>query len=234
MDLEPLSPTARQLLDAERASGTPPAPEQLSRVLERLEQTCSLPPARSLGPGPAGAIAGTSKLPFGLAMLSAGLIAGSVGTLLLQRLSAEPAAQAAAPEVVLPPVAPPRPELTLESRPSAKQAPPALSPPKPSRSPAGVAGSRAPGAEPLGGEQRLLDIARAALVNRRFEAALDALEKHRLSYPEARLAEEREALTVQALAQLGRSDEARTAAARFRARFPRSIFLPAVDAVAAP
>jgi hypothetical protein len=46
-----------------------------------------------------------------------------------------------------------------------------------------------------------------------------------------RLAEEREALRIRALAAAGRSHDARARAAAFRARFPRSLFLPVVDQV---
>ena len=53
--------------------------------------------------------------------------------------------------------------------------------------------------------------------------------EHARLFKDGRLAEEREALRVKALAGLGRSEEARRAAAAFRARFPRSVLLPAVN-----
>ena len=49
-------------------------------------------------------------------------------------------------------------------------------------------------------------------------------------FPDGRLVEEREALRVQALAQLGRAAEAHEVAARFRRQYPRSMLLPVVDA----
>jgi hypothetical protein len=44
------------------------------------------------------------------------------------------------------------------------------------------------------------------------------------------LTEEREALAVKALLLAGRDDEARQRAARFRERYPQSLFLPALEA----
>ena len=48
-------------------------------------------------------------------------------------------------------------------------------------------------------------------------------------FKDGRLAEEWEALRVKALAALGRTPEARRAAAAFQSRFPRSVLSPAVS-----
>jgi len=71
-------------------------------------------------------------------------------------------------------------------------------------------------------------MARSAVARQDFGAALGLLTEHARRFKEGRLAEEREALRVRALAGLGRTEEARRAAGQFQARFPRSVLLPAV------
>jgi hypothetical protein len=74
-------------------------------------------------------------------------------------------------------------------------------------------------------ELALLGPARAALAHGDFASALAAIGKHERRFPSGQLAEEREALRVQALSGLGRANDARQTAAAFRARFPGSILL---------
>jgi hypothetical protein len=88
---------------------------------------------------------------------------------------------------------------------------------KPRRSPA----SDANDAEAL--ELGLLQRARGAVARGEFATALDTISEHQRRFPAGRLREEREALRIKALAGLGRNDEARRAAERFRERFPRSV-----------
>jgi hypothetical protein len=83
-------------------------------------------------------------------------------------------------------------------------------------------------------ELRLLRRARAAVAARDFGGALPPLVEHARRFKDGRLAEEREALRVKALAGLGHADEARRAAGQFEARFPRSVLLPAVKRMANP
>jgi len=78
-------------------------------------------------------------------------------------------------------------------------------------------------------ELRLLRQARAAVAREDYAAALPPIAEHAHRFKGGRLTEEREALRVKALAGLGRTDEARRAAAAFRARFPRSVLLSAVN-----
>jgi hypothetical protein len=75
----------------------------------------------------------------------------------------------------------------------------------------------------------LLRQARAAIARGDFAAGLSTIAEHTHRFKNGRLVEEREALRVKALAGLGRIDEARHAAAAFRARFPRSVLLPTVS-----
>ncbi len=81
----------------------------------------------------------------------------------------------------------------------------------------------------LAGERSLIEIARTALSKNDTTAALDALGKHDAKYPHGQLAEEREALAVQALAGSGRTNEARARSARFKRDFPGSMLTPVVN-----
>jgi hypothetical protein len=60
-------------------------------------------------------------------------------------------------------------------------------------------------------------------------AALSQVLTHARRFRGGQLAEEREGLRIHALIGLGRSDEARAAANRFRKRWPQSLFLPALE-----
>jgi hypothetical protein len=81
----------------------------------------------------------------------------------------------------------------------------------------------------LARERALIETARTAL-SRKQADAVDALLRHAQQFPRGRLAEERESLLVQALVHAGRIDEARRRGAQFRARWPRSLLWPVVDA----
>jgi hypothetical protein len=83
-------------------------------------------------------------------------------------------------------------------------------------------------------ELRLLRQARAAVARDDFAAALPPIAEHARRFKDGRLSEEREALRVKALAAMGRNDDARRAAAAFRARFPRSVLLSAVNKLSPP
>lgn len=131
--------------------------------------------------------------------------------------------------VVTPPPAPVAPvETVREAAPEPAPAPPspptaAPTTPTPRPSP------RPAEPEPAPSDGRaLLSRARAALGRRLPADALRALAEHRDAHPRSPLTEEREALTVQALAAAGRRARATQEAAIFRARYPRSIFLEGV------
>ncbi|NOU26492.1 MAG: hypothetical protein HOO96_01185, partial [Polyangiaceae bacterium] len=83
----------------------------------------------------------------------------------------------------------------------------------------------------LAKERAVLDVARSALGRGDAANALVAAAEHERKFPQGALVEEREALAIQALAMQGRRTDAQTRAERFRKRFPRSMLLPAVDAV---
>jgi outer membrane protein assembly factor BamD (BamD/ComL family) len=86
----------------------------------------------------------------------------------------------------------------------------------------------------LAAERALIDRARMALARSQSGAALEAVDAHAKSFPRGRLAEEREAIAIQALSQAGRAADARVRADRFRAAYPNSVFGAAVDAVVPP
>jgi hypothetical protein len=81
----------------------------------------------------------------------------------------------------------------------------------------------------LAAESALLELARTGIAEGQAEHALAAVDRHTASFPQGLLREEREALAVKALVLAGRNDEARARAARFRARYPGSLFLPALE-----
>jgi hypothetical protein len=87
---------------------------------------------------------------------------------------------------------------------------------------------RAPSASTLIAERALLDVAHSALAGGNANGALAALGQHAHRYPNGVYREEREAITVQCLRALGRTDEAMRRAAAFRARYPKSLFLSTV------
>lgn len=85
------------------------------------------------------------------------------------------------------------------------------------------------GARGLAAERALLDVARAGLARGAPNETLDATSRHARDYAQGVLAEEREALAIKALVATARVSEARARAARFKARFPKSLLLPAIE-----
>ncbi len=114
--------------------------------------------------------------------------------------------------------------------PAARGSAPIL-PPPPAASTAESPGVPAP-APPttLSAERALVSQAQNALDRGDSLSALDALQRHRIRFVDGQLAEERDALTVQALVVGGRVQDARRRAALFHAAHPGSVFGPAVDA----
>ena len=88
----------------------------------------------------------------------------------------------------------------------------------------------APAPSTLAAERTLLETARTALTRGNASEALDALSRHERLFAHGELAEERESLRVQALLLAGRREEARAAAQRFEAKYPKSLSIAAVRA----
>ena len=74
----------------------------------------------------------------------------------------------------------------------------------------------------------LLETARNAIRQRDAAGAMRALDSHRAQFPSSALAEEREALTIRALAIANRTSEAKSRLARFETAFPGSLLLPSL------
>jgi hypothetical protein len=85
----------------------------------------------------------------------------------------------------------------------------------------------------LEAERALLDVARTALIRSDGSNALRATEEHGRKFPRGILAEEREAMSIQALRLLHRDDEAQARLERFRGSFPSSLIRPALEATEA-
>jgi hypothetical protein len=84
----------------------------------------------------------------------------------------------------------------------------------------------------LARERSLLDRARTEL-EQDAQAALRLASEHEHSFPAGALREEREALAIRALGNLGRHDEAQARMLAFRAAFPQSFLAPALSAALA-
>jgi hypothetical protein len=80
----------------------------------------------------------------------------------------------------------------------------------------------------LARERALLDQARQAFQSGDYGETRRVAELHARKFPSGLLVEEREALVIKALVNEGRRDEALARGQKFRERFPRSLFGPAV------
>jgi hypothetical protein len=78
-------------------------------------------------------------------------------------------------------------------------------------------------ADTLAAETSLLDHARAALQRGDAAAALASCDAHAKKYARGVLREERERIAIEALAALGRRDEATARTQRFDRAFPNSV-----------
>jgi len=220
--LEPLEPELAALLDAER--GASPPQVSLDRVWSRVALV-ALPPAG------AGAHAGAAASSGWLASHAAGVAAatfvlGGLAGAGIHAVVQKPPAERIVyvdrvvpqvPTATAPPFVAPTPSVvhTVDTSPTS---------PASSHAPAPSATSS------LAAERALLDDARGALGAGDAGKALALADEHGRRFPRAQLSEEREAIGIQALVALGRNDEARARAARFKAVAPNSLFMPAIDA----
>jgi hypothetical protein len=236
---ESLPPEMKALLQAERLREGIPAEAQ-ARLLRGLEASIMGAGAASATTGAAetltAAAKGATLSASTLGALSLVFVAGgAIGVVLHDRIvpsTPAPLMIAAEPE--------PRAEVHAAAN-HAMRIVPALPPPvRPARAP--VIAPRSPVPEPhalaqqnepapdldLAEERALLAEAKASLREHRAERAMEILDRH-ARFPRARLAEEREALIIQALLQAGRRVDAVARAARFRDQFKGSMFWPVVD-----
>jgi hypothetical protein len=208
-------PELRALLEQERVI-PPLSASQRARAMARARAALAAPLEAAAAP-----VVATSRLRWAAAAAAALVVSGAVAAAAYEiharfargRMTGR-AAVGSVPKVVA-------------------SAPPSLAPAVavPDLPPAPAPTVAAPGPSPADAareELYLMRQARAAVARGDFAAALSPLTEHTRRFKNGRLVEEREALRVKALMGLGRVEEARHAASSFRARFPRSVLLPAV------
>jgi hypothetical protein len=204
-----------------------------ARLWERIDASAGASAAASANAGASAAGAGASAakatgiaagakaLAIG-AVFAAGVGAGVAGD---RWLSPAPAAP---PPII---IATPQPQPPAEVGTALPVEPTHLASPPPAAERPKPASSRPPSSSANERSERLvLEAARTALLKRDASAALEAIARHRATFPKGALTEERDALEVQALASLGRTDEARSKGRVFLKNYPQSVFGPAVEA----
>jgi hypothetical protein len=238
--LVPLNAEARSMLDVER--DRPDAPDNVrNRVFEHIATSIAVGvgPAGGNGPGAAGGhrLGSSARMFSGInrrtasLLLGTAIVGGGVGAATHAWLAAPHAPAHVAPTPTPAPVATGTgqlPRIDVEAPPLAPASPP-MPAIRPSAAPA-IARDVAGKDVELGMERALIERARMAGARGDTASELEALDRHARDFPAGRLTEDREALAVQALVVSGRIEEARARAVRFRARFPSSVFLAAVNA----
>ena len=223
-DLPPIDETLRALVAAERDAGTTAAPGK-ARVKARLDALIAPVPGGGGGGGGGAGAAPTSALGRLAAVFAAGaLVGGAVVYAALPPQIVERVVQVE--RSALPATAT---ATGIASSPIVQRA--AVAPQAEDASaPVAPVVSARPAADSLAAERALLDPARTALGRGDGASALDAVRKHELAFRSGALAEEREAIAVQALVQLKRREEAAARGERFLVRYPGSVLAPAVRA----
>lgn len=249
-ELEPMDTELARLFEEERAAHVP-EPIARREVFARVEKSLLLATlAVGAVKGAAGAGAGASAVTAGLvsnaakikvALLVAVAAAGTfaAGVVVGRTSKSTPSASstpssstlvtAVAPASATAPLLVPS-SSSSSAAPGISAAPSSDVLPTPASAAPPVSASAVSAAtDDLPKEQALLDTARAALARGRPDDALAAIASHASTFPRGRLVEDRDALAVQAHAAAGHTDEAKARAQRFRARYPKSIYLPAID-----
>lgn len=155
--------------------------------------------------------------------LAVGLGAGHEWGARAPRGSAPMAAVASASSAVVPPPASGERSISVDDLPAVlQQAPRAPSAARSAPTPSASIEDGPNGRSALRRERELVDGASGALRAGNAEQALALSEQAGRQFPDGQLAEEREALAIEALIALGRRAEAKARTARFREKFPRS------------
>jgi hypothetical protein len=212
----PVSPEVRALLEQERVI-LPVSASQRARATARARAALAAPVV------PTSARSGVAPRTRWAAAAAAVLVVSAAVAAAAYEIRTR-----FAPEPVTGPAAAPSAPAVVAIAPASSSAEVAVPAPPPAPS-ATVAAPPWSSADAARAELRLLGQARAAVARGDFAAALSPIAEHARRFKNGRLVEEREALRVKALVGLGRGEEARHAAADFRARFPRSVLLPAVS-----
>jgi hypothetical protein len=212
----PLSPEVRALLERERVI-PPVSASQRARAMARARASLATLGVATTAPS------GTAPRTRWVAAAAAAMVVGASVVAAAYEIRARMAPTQAARPAAIAPVS----EVVARA-PAASPPAVAVADPVPTSLPA-VEAPALSLAGAAGAELRLLRQARSAVAHGDFAAALSPIAEHTRRFKNGRLAEEREALRVRALAGLGRTEEARRAAAAFRVRFPRSVLLPAIS-----
>jgi hypothetical protein len=164
----------------------------------------------AIGGGTLGGPAGRTGLPGASGIVAiAFVLGGMVGAALYATLAPQPAPHIVyLDRVAAPAAATPEPAAATATSEAAATA---SAPPPPSAATTAHVSQ-------LSAERILLDEARAALAQGDPARAIDRLERHHRTFPAPLLAEERDAMWIQALVKAGQYDDARARAATFRKR----------------
>jgi hypothetical protein len=227
-DTGPIDPELQALLGAERDNQAPP--EALARSWQRLETSIGGAGGGN-GGGHTPPIPPTSHV---ASIAFASFIAGGVtGAILYATLAPPPAPVVSRVEpaaitttVTAQASIAPTPPITLAPSAMPTTTPSATTKPTTTAAPASSI-------DQLEQERAQLDLARTRLAAGDGVGALAAVAAHERSFAHPQLAEEREAIAVQALALQHQDAEARKRAQRFHATWPNSLFAPVVDAAIA-
>jgi hypothetical protein len=252
-DDETLNPHLRGLLESAKIDE--PSAEQLSALQAKIAFLFALPPGGGGGdPGGGGGGAGTGTGGAGAAGVVAkttisaasATTAGAVkavlfatvstlavvgGAVALSQRPARPAPQEAAVQVTRPqPVATKAlPPTLVEPQPEPAKKPAAAARAEAVVSVAKVKPQPPPQASEEVPETELLQQALDALHAGQASDALAAATTHATRFPDSPLAQEREAVAIEALVRLKRGDEARARGERFHARWPTSLHVSKID-----
>lgn len=255
-DHDALPEDVRALLDGERDDVPAPSAAR-EMVLDRVFSTVGLapaphpaqptqppPPVVPTTAGSATAATAASAGWTGALVVGAVIVAVVAGSFTARsRAPASIPVRSSVPVISTPmatpssvmPVGQPAPSLAAPT-PQATVATPVSSPSPVHPAPSATVTARRPSAtidespDALEEEQRLLGAAQRALTQTDAAGALATIRAHARRFPRGTLAEERDALEIRALLLAQREDEARALAARFRRRYPDSVFIATIDA----
>lgn len=231
-DLAPLDDDIRGLLERTRPIEAAPSTAK-AHVLARVSFLATLPAASTVGAsGTSDGLAGSARVRTAsrVGPLSAAFVFGTiVGALAVHSIDRRRPEIPERVDQVERPSALAMPSADVPAVPvvpaSVPSPPPRLAASQVSTHPATP--SNAEGT--LAAERALLDGARSAIEREDGAAALALVNEHKRRFRNGFLVQERDAMAIRALSLLGRADEARAGAAKFRARFPDSLLWPAIE-----
>jgi hypothetical protein len=229
-DPEPLPTALRALLAPEREAAKAPAPGK-ARVRARLDATLFGPGGGGAGGGGGGAgpLARTAGVFLAGAVAGGAVVYALVPTRVVERVVERAPVVAAVGPGTTAPVEPATVAVPVATHPMESASAAAASP----SASASASASAMPPTDSLAQERAILDPARVAIGRGDGSSALDAVRRHEARFPDGKLAEEREAIAVQALVLAHQNDAARARGERFVARHPGSVLRPAVEAALA-